>query len=259
MCVDYRALNDCTPDVSWPIPNIAGYLFGIMDLTQGYHQAPLSNTTKAYTAFITFSGVYQFTRLPFGPKRAPSYFQEIMATVALVGLTYMICGTYIDDCSVFGDTNIEFVSRLRLVFRRFRKHNLYLKAHKCYFGFKELEFFRKVLSEEGLKISRIKIQSVLDFPLPTVGKQLKSNFGTVNYLRDFVRNHSIVVKPLHDLTANYDKTHRIVWTPKTTAAFHEMKLQVSRCSTMHFMSDHVAYGCFGLRCGWILIPDSGWH
>ena len=71
-CVDYRALNDCTPDASWPIPNIAKMLlrigsrkpkiFGIMDLTQGYHQAPLSNTTKAYTAFITFSGVYEFTR-----------------------------------------------------------------------------------------------------------------------------------------------------------------------------------------------------
>ena len=28
----------------------------------------------------------------------------------------------------------------------------------------------------------------------------------------------------------------IVWTPETTAAFHEMKLQVSTCSTMHFMS-----------------------
>ena len=52
-----------------------------MDLTQGYHQAPLSDTTKGYTAFITISGVYEFTRLPFGPKRAPSYFQEIMATV----------------------------------------------------------------------------------------------------------------------------------------------------------------------------------
>ena len=45
MCVDYRALNDCTPDASWPIPNIAEMLrrigsrkpknFGIMDLTQG--------------------------------------------------------------------------------------------------------------------------------------------------------------------------------------------------------------------------------
>ena len=26
MCVDYRALNDCTADVSWPIPNIAEML-----------------------------------------------------------------------------------------------------------------------------------------------------------------------------------------------------------------------------------------
>ena len=78
MCVDYRALNDCTADASWPIPNIAEMLrrigsqkqkiFGIMDLTQGYHQAPLTFATRAYTAFITFSGVYQFTRLPFGPK-----------------------------------------------------------------------------------------------------------------------------------------------------------------------------------------------
>ena len=141
MCVDYRALNDCTPDASWPISNIAERLrrigsrkpkiFGIMDLTQGYHQAPLRKTTKAYTAFITFSGVYDFTRLPFGPKRVPSYFQEIMATVVLVGLIHMICEMYIDDCSVFGDTNIEFVSRLRLVFERFTKHNLYLKANKC--------------------------------------------------------------------------------------------------------------------------------
>ena len=81
-----------------------------MDLTQGYH--PLTFATRAYTAFITFSGVYQFTRLPFGPKRAPSYFQEIMATVVLAGLIYMICEMYIDDCTVFGDTNIEFVSRL---------------------------------------------------------------------------------------------------------------------------------------------------
>ena len=50
ICGDYRALNDCTANASWPIPNIAEMLrrtgtqkpkiFGIMDLTQGYHQAP---------------------------------------------------------------------------------------------------------------------------------------------------------------------------------------------------------------------------
>ena len=79
ICVNYRASNGCTADASWPISNIAEMLkrigsqkpkiFGIMDLTQGYHQAPLTlATARAYTAFITFSEVYQFTRLPVGPK-----------------------------------------------------------------------------------------------------------------------------------------------------------------------------------------------
>ena len=93
------------------------------------------------------------------------------------------------------------------------------------------------MTEEGLKMSLKKIQSVLDFPLPTVGKQLKSFLGTVNYLREFIRNHSVIAKLSHDLIANYDQTRRIVWTPEATAAFNEMKLQVSKCSTMHFLVD----------------------
>ena len=83
-----------------------------------------------------------------------------MATVVLVDLIYVICEMYIDDCNVFGDNNIEFVSRLKYVFQRFRKHNLYFKANKCSFGYSELEFVGKVITEEVLKISLKKIQSV---------------------------------------------------------------------------------------------------
>ena len=93
-----------------------------------------------------------------------------MSTVVLTGLIYMICEMYIDDCTVFGDTNIEFVSRLKLIFEHFRKHNLLLKASKCSFDYSEIEFVGKVVSEKGLQISRKKIQAILDFPLPTVSK-----------------------------------------------------------------------------------------
>ena len=75
-----------------------------------------------------------------------------MATIVLVGLIYVMCEMYIDDCIVFADTNDEFVSRLDSVLGRFRKHNLFLKASKCSFGFKELEFVGKVVSEAGLKV-----------------------------------------------------------------------------------------------------------
>ena len=37
----------------------------------------------------------------------------------------MICEMYIDDCTVFGDTNIEFAFRLTLIFECVSKHNLY--------------------------------------------------------------------------------------------------------------------------------------
>ena len=49
--------------------------FGMIDPTAGYYQAPITMSTRIYTAFITFMGMYHFSRLPFGPKRAPSYFQ----------------------------------------------------------------------------------------------------------------------------------------------------------------------------------------
>ena len=138
-----------------------------MDLTQGYHQAPLTLATRAYTSFITFSGVYQFTRLPFGPKRAQSYFQEIMATVVLTGLIYMICEMYIDDCTVFGDTNIEFVSRLELIFERFRKHNFYLKAFKCFSVTLNLSLLVKLCQKRDYKypVRKYSLYSIFRYPL----------------------------------------------------------------------------------------------
>jgi hypothetical protein len=58
MCIDFRNLNDCTEDASWPIPHIAemlrrigtykAKLFAALDLTQGYHQAPLTLAARVY-------------------------------------------------------------------------------------------------------------------------------------------------------------------------------------------------------------------
>ena len=92
-----------------------------MDVKQDYHQAPLILTTRAYTAIVTFPGVYQ----PFGPKRAPSYFHETIATAVLIGLIYVICEMSLDDCSVSGDINIEFMSRLKLSFERLKKNTIF--------------------------------------------------------------------------------------------------------------------------------------
>ena len=109
---------------------------------------------------------------------------------------------------------------------------------KCFFGYTEIDFVGKVISE-GLKISRSKIRSVLEFPLPSISKQLRSFFGLLNYFnyfRDFVRNHSNMVKPLHALLTNYQKSCSF-WAEEAKPAFESIKTEIAKCTTMHFLND----------------------
>ena len=119
-CVDYQPLNTCCEGDGWNLPNIQHMLqrlgshrpkiFAVMDLTSGYHQAPLSLSSRMITAFITFMGIFEWLRVPMGLKGAASYFQKVLATVVLVGLVYYICELYIDDIIVHAQVPEIFVS-----------------------------------------------------------------------------------------------------------------------------------------------------
>jgi hypothetical protein len=133
-CVDYRNFNATCKKQGWPIPNIKlmiqrigqhvprSKIFGKIDLTSGYHQAPLGESSRALTAFITIIGVFEWLRVPMGLGGAPSYFQQVMATVVLMGLLHICCELYIDDILIHAATETEFLHRTRQIFERFRKH-----------------------------------------------------------------------------------------------------------------------------------------
>jgi transposase InsO family protein len=247
-CIDFRILNACSQQGTFPLLIIAAILlrigehkpdtFGVMDLTSGYHQAPLHPESRSLTAFICFAGVFQFTRVPFGPTRAPSYFQEMMTAVVLCGLVYLICEMYLDDCIVFGRGNFEFISRLRLVFQRFDERKIFLKAKKCKFGLKKIGYVGKEISKEGINMSEDKIQHVLDFPKPMTNTQLRSFLGLANYFREFVPNHSTIVHPLQGMI-DFAATKRtaIKWTPDGETAFVAVKGLIARCPLLHFVDD----------------------
>ena len=247
LCVDYRNLNDCTESASWPIPNIRQMLmrigqhrssrYGVMDLCQGYHQNEVSINTRVFTAFIIFMGIYEFLRLPFGPKRAPSHFQEQMASVVLLGLIYLICEIYLDDVIVHGNTDAQFLERLELVFLRFEKHKIILKPKKCKFGLPAVEYVGKVISSEGLTLSLKKRLTVTNFPIPQYAKEVKSFLGLANYFRDHVPNHSDVVRPLQNLIPDYKRSNKINWNGEAKIAFEHIKQLINDCPTMFFLTD----------------------
>ena len=82
-CVDYRKLNAVTKMDAYPIPSIERMLekvatakfISTLDLTKGYWQIPLEETTIEKSAFITGKHLFEFLVMPFGMKTATATFQ----------------------------------------------------------------------------------------------------------------------------------------------------------------------------------------
>jgi hypothetical protein len=120
ICVDYRKLKDVTVGDFYPLPNIQDILdklgraryFSALDCCCSYWQVPLADEDRVKTAFSTATGHYEYLRMPFGLKPAPSTFQRLMNQV-FMGLLGTRCFVYLDDVILFGATLQEHNEKLR--------------------------------------------------------------------------------------------------------------------------------------------------
>jgi hypothetical protein len=162
--------------MGWPIPNIKsifnrlgekkpGY-FCTFDLTSGYHQTPIDESSQDYTTFQTFMGTFKWKRVPMGLKGAPAYFQQAMANKVFPDLIYKILEIYLDDIILFSKTEDELLERLVIVLQRLRDFNITLNPEKCRIGVREVEYLGHVINQHGLSFSKEKREKVVNFPNP---------------------------------------------------------------------------------------------
>ena len=226
-CVDYRRLNAVTKMEVFPLPRIDDSLdmlskskfFSTLDLASGFWQVKMEPNSREKTAFVTHSGLYEFSVMPFGLVNAPSTFQRLMESV-LAGLSGEKCIVYIDDILVPGATWPEHLQNLRQVFERLRSANLKLKSKKCRLAECEAEYLGYVISEDGLSTDPEKIRAVREFPVPHDVRTLRSFLGLASYYRRFVPNFSVVARPLHALTK---KEVPFDWTESCRKSFERLK------------------------------------
>ena len=204
--IDYRKLNEKTIDDKYPIPNITDLLdklgrcnyFTTLDLASGFHQIEMHPDDVEKTAFNTENGHYEFLRMPFGLKNAPSTFQRVMDDV-LRGLQNQICLVYLDDIIIFATSLQEHLERLRLVFDRLRDANLKIQVDKCEFLQREVAYLGHIITPDGVKPNPDKISAILNFPIPKTTKQIKSFLGLLGYYRKFINNFAKITKPMTKL------------------------------------------------------------
>lgn len=240
MCIDYRPLNEVTVRDAYPMPRIDEILdslvnarvFSTLDATSGYHQIAVAPEDIPKTAFQTRSGLYEFTRMPFGLCNAPATFQRAMDNV-LAEEKGKFVQIYLDDIIVYSRSMEEHTEHLRKVFEKIAKAGLRLNKDKCAFYKKELVVLGFRVRENEIYPVESRVQDIKSFPVPRNIKELRSFLGITSYCRSFIKDLAKTALPLTDLLKGSpaEKT-TIDLSTEALRAFEEIKNAISKESKL---------------------------
>lgn len=240
-CVDYRSLNAKTLKDAYPLPRIQDCLdsvagatiFSTFDLTSGYHQIPVKDEDIPKTAFCTKYGLYEFKTMPFGVCNGPATCQRLMELV-LKGLQWQICLIYLDDVIVYSKNFEDHINRLDMVLQRILVAGLKLKPEKCQLLKSQVNFLGHVVSKKGIEPNPENVSKILNLPTPKSVRDIRQVLGMGSYYRRHIKDFSILVKPLTELTK---KNHKFIWTNECQNAFDKLKSAFTSTEIMAFPMD----------------------
>ena len=89
---------------------------------------------------------------------------------------------------------------LESILQALQAAGLTLKPSKAQFGPKEVKYLSHILSKDGIRIGEDRIKAIIDLPTPKTVKALRSVLGTINFVRNFIPDLSMVIAPLVELT-----------------------------------------------------------
>ena len=240
LCVDYRRLNAVTKPDRFPLPNLSESIYSLQgkkyltsfELVRGYYQLPLDEQSREYTAFSTPHNHWQFKRLPFGLRNAPSAFQRQMQRI-LSEFPWGKVIVYIDDLLIMTETFEEHLSLLSRVLSVLSRHGVKVKPPKCKWLVEEVEYLGHIVSREGLRKPPQYLDKVNEFPMPTTVRQLREFLGLVNFQRKFVANFSSLQKPLSEKLVGRG-SRKLKWTRDMEAAFLTLKEKIKEDLLLSF-------------------------
>ena len=137
---------------------------------------------------------YRFVNAPACLQR---YMNHILAPLIYKQLPQVT--VYMDDIRSFAKDHSEAVRLNREILQILGGIGLYCKALKCDFHKDKFELLGVTVNGKGFGLEEKKVTNIRNWPIPTNLKALKGFIGFCNFYQRFLKNFSIIARPLHEL------------------------------------------------------------
>lgn len=209
LVIDYsQTINKFTQLNANPLPRIDDLVnkvsqysyFSTIDLKSAYHQVPLNDKDKFYTAFEACGQLYQFCRMPFGITNGVSCFQKVMDEFIHTNcLSDTYC--YLDDITICGKTKEEHDKNIDNFMKAAKRSNLTLNYDKCTFSALSINLLGYHICKGEIKPDPERLQPLLELPLPHDMKSLRRVVGLFSYYSQWIVKFSDKIAPLAHSTS----------------------------------------------------------
>jgi hypothetical protein len=157
--------------------------------------------------------------MPFGLCNAPATFQRCMLSI-FSDMVERFLEIFMDDFSVFGDSFDDCLTNLEKVLSRCEEKNLVLNWEKCHFMVTNGIVLGHIVSSKGIEVDKSKIELIANLPTPKSVKDVRSFLGHAGFYRRFIKDFSVISKPLCNLLT---KENVFEWTEQCEKAFVKLK------------------------------------
>jgi hypothetical protein len=187
------------------LQELEGFTFATaLDLNMGYCTIRLDPNASRICTVIFPWGKYSYKRLPMGIAGYPDIFQSKMLEL-MEDLEYV--QTYLDDLLCISRSSLEdHLKKLEEVFRHLLDAGLQVNVEKLTFCTLEIEYLGYILTRDGIKPQRNKVQAILAIQLPQNVREPRHFLGMVQYYRDLWPRRSKMLAPLTSLVGECGQT-----------------------------------------------------
>ena len=141
---------------------------------------------KWKAVFAMRHGSFEPLVMFFGMTNSPPTFQGMMNDILKEEIDHGVVIVFINDILIFTESEEGHNEIVKEVLKKLKENDLFLKAEKCIFGVKEIEFLGLLIGPDRIKMDPIKVEAIISWPTPTKSKTYKPFLGLANFYHHFV-------------------------------------------------------------------------